>query len=150
VLGKLDGLSEYEVRRPRTPTGTNLLGLVKHLAVVENAWVIPEEAGVWLEAEIEVVGTEGIARVHIPGDLSLWLSRGHVLPDTTLVPFVLGTSTGALRDELSYLATCIVRQTKPERVAPDDGIEAVRLAVAAAESGARGTPVVLREPAGAG
>jgi hypothetical protein len=35
VLGKLDGLSEYEVRRPRTPTGTNLLGLVKHLAVVE-------------------------------------------------------------------------------------------------------------------
>ena len=23
----------------------------EHLAVVENAWVIPEEAGVWLEAE---------------------------------------------------------------------------------------------------
>ena len=69
----------------------------EHLAVVENAWVIPEEAGVWLEAELEVVGTEGVARVHIPGDLSLWLSRGHVLPDTTLVPFVLGTSTGALR-----------------------------------------------------
>ena len=115
----------------------------EHLAVVENAWVIPEEAGVWLEAELEVVGTEGIARVHIPGDLSLWLSRGHVLPDTTLVPFVLGTSTGALRDELSYLATCIARQTKPERVTPDDGIEAVRLALAAAESGARGTPVAL-------
>jgi len=35
VLGKLDGLSEYEVRRPRTPTGTNLLGLVKHLVGVE-------------------------------------------------------------------------------------------------------------------
>jgi len=35
VLGKLDGLAEYEVRRPRTPTGTNLLGLVKHLAGVE-------------------------------------------------------------------------------------------------------------------
>ena len=115
----------------------------EHLAVVENAWVIPEEAGVWLEAEIEVIGTEGIARVHIPGDLSLWLSSGHALPDTTLVPFVLGTSMGALRDELSYLATCIARQTRPERVTPDDGIEAVRLAQAAAESGARGMPVVL-------
>jgi predicted dehydrogenase len=115
----------------------------EHLAVVENAWVIPEEAGVWLEAELEVVGTEGIARMRIPGDLSLWLSRGHVLLDTTLVPFVLGTSTGALRDELSYLATCIARQTKPERVTPDDGIEAVRLALAAAESGARETPVAL-------
>ena len=35
VLWKLDGLSEYDVRRPMTPTGTNLLGLVKHLASVE-------------------------------------------------------------------------------------------------------------------
>jgi hypothetical protein len=35
VLLKIDGLPEYDVRRPLTPTGTNLLGLVKHLALVE-------------------------------------------------------------------------------------------------------------------
>jgi hypothetical protein len=35
VLWKLDGLSEYDARRPLTPTGTNLLGLVKHLAYME-------------------------------------------------------------------------------------------------------------------
>jgi uncharacterized damage-inducible protein DinB len=35
LLWKLDGLSEYDVRRPVTPTGTNLLGLVKHLAGAE-------------------------------------------------------------------------------------------------------------------
>lgn len=35
VLWKLDGLSEYDVRRPLTRTGTNLLGVVKHLAAVE-------------------------------------------------------------------------------------------------------------------
>lgn len=35
LLWKLDGLSEYDVRRPVTATGTNLLGLVKHLATVE-------------------------------------------------------------------------------------------------------------------
>jgi uncharacterized damage-inducible protein DinB len=35
VLLKIEGLSEYDVRRPLTPTGTNLLGLVKHLALVE-------------------------------------------------------------------------------------------------------------------
>ncbi len=35
VLWKLEGLSEYDVRRPLTPTGTNLLGLVKHLGIVE-------------------------------------------------------------------------------------------------------------------
>ncbi|HEX5496705.1 MAG TPA: DinB family protein [Mycobacteriales bacterium] len=35
LLWKLDGLSEYDLRRPMTPTGTNLLGLVKHVAGVE-------------------------------------------------------------------------------------------------------------------
>jgi hypothetical protein len=35
LVGKLDGLGEYDVRRPLTPTGTNLLGLVKHCAFTE-------------------------------------------------------------------------------------------------------------------
>ncbi|NKY41382.1 DinB family protein, partial [Cellulomonas septica] len=39
LLGKLDGLSEYDVRRPLTDTGTNLLGLVKHLAVAEARYL---------------------------------------------------------------------------------------------------------------
>ncbi|XVS66373.1 DinB family protein [Actinosynnema sp. CA-299493] len=38
VLWKLEGLSSYDVRRPLTPTGTNLLGLVKHLAAMEIAY----------------------------------------------------------------------------------------------------------------
>jgi uncharacterized damage-inducible protein DinB len=35
LLWKLEGLSDYDLRRPMTPTGTNLLGLVKHCAGVE-------------------------------------------------------------------------------------------------------------------
>ncbi|MBO0813744.1 MAG: DinB family protein [Actinobacteria bacterium] len=35
LLWKLQGLSDYDIRRPMTPTGTNLLGLVKHCAGVE-------------------------------------------------------------------------------------------------------------------
>lgn len=38
LLWKLDGLSEYDIRRPLTPTGTNLLGLVKHAAGVEAGY----------------------------------------------------------------------------------------------------------------
>jgi uncharacterized damage-inducible protein DinB len=38
VLWKVDGLSEGQARRPMVPTGTNLLGLVKHLACVEYAY----------------------------------------------------------------------------------------------------------------
>ncbi|HEY1920034.1 MAG TPA: DinB family protein [Streptosporangiaceae bacterium] len=33
LVWKLDGLGEYDIRRPLTSTGTNLLGLVKHCAV---------------------------------------------------------------------------------------------------------------------
>ncbi|MFE4637653.1 DinB family protein [Streptomyces sp. NPDC056773] len=39
LLWKLDGLSEYDVRRPLTPTGTNLLGLVKHAATTELGYL---------------------------------------------------------------------------------------------------------------
>jgi len=35
MLWKLDGLSEYDIRRPMTSTGTNILGLIKHLSTTE-------------------------------------------------------------------------------------------------------------------
>lgn len=38
LVWKLDGLSEVEIRRPLTPTGTNLLGIVKHVASVEAGY----------------------------------------------------------------------------------------------------------------
>jgi hypothetical protein len=58
LVWKLDGLREYDVRRPLTVTGTNLLGLVKHLATQE-AWYFgevfgrpsPEPLGRWQDAD---------------------------------------------------------------------------------------------------
>jgi uncharacterized damage-inducible protein DinB len=38
VLWKIDGLDDEQLRRPMTPSGTSLLGLVKHLAAVEYEW----------------------------------------------------------------------------------------------------------------
>ena len=38
VRWKVDGLSEYDVRRPLTPSGTNLLGMVKHLTMCEAGY----------------------------------------------------------------------------------------------------------------
>jgi hypothetical protein len=52
LLWKLDGLGQRDLRMPRTPTGTNLIGIVKHMANVEigyfgdtfgRAWPTPEE-----------------------------------------------------------------------------------------------------------
>lgn len=38
LVRKLDGLDEYDIRRPLTQTGTNLLGLVKHLTLSESRY----------------------------------------------------------------------------------------------------------------
>lgn len=38
LVWKLEGASDYDIRRPLVPTGTNLLGLIKHLASVEYGY----------------------------------------------------------------------------------------------------------------
>lgn len=57
VLWKLDGLDDEQLRRPMTPTGTNLLGLVKHLATVEYGWFCEtfgyETEKLWFDAATE-------------------------------------------------------------------------------------------------
>jgi len=76
MMSKLDGLSEYDMRRPMTPTGTNLLGLVKHLAGNEIAYlsesfgrpspdVLPwvEDGSIWDGADMWVTAEESSAYV---------------------------------------------------------------------------------------
>ncbi len=57
LLAKLDGLAERQARWPVTPTGTNVLGLVKHVAGVQAGYFgevfgrpLPD-APAWLESE---------------------------------------------------------------------------------------------------
>jgi hypothetical protein len=47
LVSKLDGLDERELRRPRTPTGTNLLGIVKHCLNVEVGYFGPTFGREW-------------------------------------------------------------------------------------------------------
>ncbi len=55
LLAKLDGVNEYDARRPMTGTGTNLLGLVKHLVGCEHVYLgsafgrTPPDALPWYE-----------------------------------------------------------------------------------------------------
>jgi hypothetical protein len=61
LLWKLEGLSDQEIRRPMTPTGTNLVGLVKHMTGVEGAYLCdafdrPRPALTWETAEDAALG----------------------------------------------------------------------------------------------
>lgn len=81
LLWKLEGLSEYDMRRPMTPTGTNLLGLVKHVASVEHGYLTecfgrpsafetpwlsddaPDNADMWATADESVEFIVGLYRL---------------------------------------------------------------------------------------
>jgi uncharacterized damage-inducible protein DinB len=45
LLWKVSDLSDEALRRPMTPSGVSLLGLVKHLADVEQSWFVEVFAG---------------------------------------------------------------------------------------------------------
>ncbi|WP_028937349.1 DinB family protein [Pseudonocardia spinosispora] len=47
VIAKVDGVPEPEVRTPGVKSGTNLLGLVKHLTQVERHWLLGEPVTDW-------------------------------------------------------------------------------------------------------
>lgn len=57
VLWKLEGLDDEALRRPVTPSGTNLLSLVKHLATVEYGWFCEtfgrESEPFWFDTDTE-------------------------------------------------------------------------------------------------
>ncbi|NEB79107.1 DinB family protein [Streptomyces sp. SID14478] len=75
LLWKLDGLSEYDARRPLTATGTNLLGLVKHVATVEARYFgevfgrpSPEPLGPWQDSDgSDLWATEDETREQVIG-----------------------------------------------------------------------------------
>ncbi|MFB9237989.1 DinB family protein [Plantactinospora siamensis] len=58
LLWKLDGLSERDLRLPRTPTGTNLLGIVKHALHTEVGYFGPTFGREWPTPD-ELVPADG-------------------------------------------------------------------------------------------
>lgn len=77
LLRSLDDLSEYDVRRPVMPSGTNLLGLVKHLVSVEASYLdcvgrpapfqLPwvDDGSIWQSADMWATADQ--SRVYIVG-----------------------------------------------------------------------------------
>jgi hypothetical protein len=55
LLWKLDGLGERDLRLPRTPTGTHLLGIVRHVANVEIGYFGPTFGRAWPEPDHPLV-----------------------------------------------------------------------------------------------
>ncbi|GAA3676513.1 DinB family protein [Nocardioides ginsengisoli] len=98
LLWKLDGLGERQLRMPRIPTGTSLLGIVLHCANVEIGYFGPTFGRVWPEPDHpalipeEAYETDPQADWTVPADL----------PAAELVAFYqrVGAFADAAFDEL--------------------------------------------------
>jgi uncharacterized damage-inducible protein DinB len=90
LLWKLEGLGEYDVRRPMTPTGTNLLGLLKHLAYVEMGYFGPTfgrpvpEVDPWLRDDVEINADMWATADESREDMLALYRRAWAVTDTTV------------------------------------------------------------------
>ena len=97
VLWKLEGLSEYDVRRPLVPTGTNLLGLVKHLASVELGYfgeTFGRPSGVplpWFEEDADPNGDMWATAQETSGEIVDLYHRAWKHADGTIEALDLGS-----------------------------------------------------------
>lgn len=89
VLDKLDGLTDYEMRQPMTPTGTNLLGVVKHLGGMEYGYLsetfgrtIPEP--IPGDDDLENNGDMWAKPTESRDDIINWYRRACALADETI------------------------------------------------------------------
>ncbi len=100
LVWKLEGISESDARWPRTPTGTNLLGLVKHAASIEigyfgltfgRPWPDPDEVG-WMNTVDDDPNADLFATADesIPGVVDLY-RRVWEFADATITELPLDT-----------------------------------------------------------
>ena len=112
--------------------------------VLENVWCLPDRTAFQIDERMEIIGTEGSIHIHeTHPNFSISDSHGWHSPDTTYWPSLHGERAGALRDELSYFANCILNGTSPDVITPRESLEAVRACLAAEESAASGQIISL-------
>jgi hypothetical protein len=95
LVWKLEGASEYDVRRPLTPTGTNLLGLLKHLAFVEMGYFGPTfgrpvpELEPWLADDVEANADMWAGPAESREDVLALYRRGWAVGDAAIAELPL-------------------------------------------------------------
>lgn len=114
------------------------------VGVLEDAWFLPDTTPFAIDERMEIIGTEGRIQIHeVHPNLSICGRDGLRSPDTTYWPELHGVRAGALREELSYFANCILEGRRPTIITPGESLEAVRACLAAEKSAATGRVVKL-------
>lgn len=119
------------------------------IGIVESSWFVPDGAPAnvvtptWrgtIDAEIEVIGTEGSSRIRLlDGPLSFWTSTYDAIPETGLWPELAGAVVGALRAEDAHFIERVRHNLPESTTSVADAIAGLRVGeaiVRASTSGA--------------
>jgi UDP-N-acetylglucosamine 3-dehydrogenase len=111
-------------------------------ATLETVWCMPEKTPFDIDERMSIIGTEGFIHVQdtFPNLGVAAQDRFHS-PDTTYWPEFDGVRGGALREEFSYFARCVLEGRKPEIGRPEDAMAALAATLAAEESARTGEVV---------
>ncbi len=113
------------------------------LAAIEEGWILPTGHPSGVDQRFEVSGSTGRAElVGTSSGLMLMTDDRATWPDTALWPTVHGRLSGALEREFSHFVRCLLREETP-LVTGEDGLAAVRIALAVEESARTGMRIQL-------
>lgn len=112
------------------------------LGFVRAMWLVPDNVRINYDG-IQVITESSVANIEMHSGISLWKEEGQEIPEVSDEPRLRGAVYGALREELSYFALCLLEGKQPAVVTAEQGLEAVRTAVALIESAGSDREVLL-------
>ncbi len=112
------------------------------VGIVETVWRLPPNVATVIDAQLEVIGTEGKLFIDCANTgLEILDSRGLKKPDTAYWPIQHGKPVGALAHEIAYFADCIRRKVPPAVISLHEAARAVGIMELAEQSAATGQPL---------
>jgi UDP-N-acetylglucosamine 3-dehydrogenase len=109
------------------------------IGVIETVWRLPENTPTVIDAQMEVIGTEGALAIDCAHTgLTILDANGLKMPDTAYWPKQHGRLVGALAYELEYFANCIRTDRAPDVITAVEAARAVMVIEAAERSAALG------------
>lgn len=113
------------------------------IATIGSSWILPDSLGSGVNANLEILGSEGYVSIDVGSERGLRLfnsNQGWEYPDLWHWPTVWNKIGGCLKAEIDHFLDCLVTDLDPI-VRPEDSLNAVSLALAMLESAKSGKTV---------
>ena len=105
------------------------------LCRIENIWHVSTSCPYGFEYEIALYGNKSTIIQSNTPDIKVWAENQVEYPELFFWPVIGGKVDGALREELTHFAKCILENRESEVVPIDDVIEGIRVAEMLRKSG---------------